>query len=288
MNELRIVSLGNNNINSVYKLTFNNNDYVLRISKYNNVFESKVLERLKEENINCPTIRENFFLDDQYIMICDHINGCCPKQIDTITIEKLLFEVKKLHSVKFECTSSENTNCENVDKLKEYYKVAMNSIYLSKEKEFISECIKGIEDSLNFKELPTCIVHSDIKNENIIVNENNLYLIDFGNSYIGNRLIDIMRVIMWFFIRYDNYDLKKIRKVVNKYFDENNKMTPEELYNIDKLLEFCLLYNLIKDIYLFENGALKREYIESCSLKWLETLKDNKKLENILEVFKKC
>ena len=130
------------------------------------------------------------------------------------------------------------------------------------------------------------IIHSDIKSENIIVNDKGVYLIDFGNAYIGNRLIDIIRIIMWFFIRYDNYDLEKIQEVIDMYFDDNDGLTDEELYSIDELLEFCLLYNLLKDIYLFENNVLKKEYIESCSLKWLEALKNSKNLENIMEVLK--
>ena len=70
MNELKVIPLGNSNINSIYKITFENRDYVLRISNYNNIFESKVLKKLKTENINCPTIRENLLIDNKYIMIC--------------------------------------------------------------------------------------------------------------------------------------------------------------------------------------------------------------------------
>lgn len=286
MNELKVIPLGNSNINSIYKITFENRDYVLRISNYNNIFESKVLKKLKTENINCPTIRENLLIDNKYIMICDYINGYSPNQIDMTIIRKLLLEVKKLHKVKFDYIEDENENYESIEKLKEYNKVAIKSKYLERESAFISNCIKRIDDNLELDILPTNIIHSDIKSENIIVNDKGVYLIDFGNAYIGNRLIDIIRIIMWFFIRYDNYDLEKIQEVIDMYFDDNDGLTVEELYSIDELLEFCLLYNLLKDIYLFENNVLKKKYIESCSLKWLEALKNSKNLENIMEVLK--
>ena len=219
-------------------------------------------------------------------MICDYINGYSPNQIDMTIIRKLLLEVKKLHKVKFDYIEDENENYESIEKLKEYNKVAIKSKYLERESAFISNCIKRIDDNLELDILPTNIIHSDIKSENIIVNDKGVYLIDFGNAYIGNRLIDIIRIIMWFFIRYDNYDLEKIQEVIDMYFDDNDGLTVEELYSIDELLEFCLLYNLLKDIYLFENNVLKKEYIESCSLKWLEALKNSKNLENIMEVLK--
>lgn len=286
MNKLKVITLGNGNINNVYKISFENRDYVLRISNYDNSFESTVLKQLKTENINCPNIIESFSTNNKYIMVCDYINGKCPNQVDTLTMKKIILEVKKLHKIKFKYGNSENVNKESIEKLKEYYNVAIKSEYLDKDRDFLSYCIKGIEDKLKLEKLSTNIVHSDIKSENIIVNDDDVYLIDFGNVYIGNRLIDVIRIIMWFFIRYDNYDLDEIQEMINVYFDDNDKLTVEELENIDKLLEFCLLYNLLKDIYLFENNILKKEYIESCSLKWLKALKNNEKLENILGVFK--
>ncbi len=286
MNELKVMRLGNSNINNVYKISFENRDYVLRISNYDNRFESAVLKQLKTENINCPNIIETFSTDNKYIIICDYINGQCPEEIDMLTMEKLILEVKKLHKIKFKYENGENINCENIDKLKEYYNVAIESEYLNKDKDFISDCIRRVDDKLRLDTLSTNIVHSDIKPENIMVDDNEVYLIDFGNAYIGNRLIDIIRIVMWFFMRYDNYDLEKIQKVINMYFNNNDKLTTEELDSIDELLKFCLLYNLLKDIYLFENNVLKKEYIESCSLKWLEALKNNEELENIVGVFK--
>ena len=286
MNKLKVITLGNGNINNVYKISFENRDYVLRISNYDNNFESMVLKQLKTESINCPNIIESFSTNNKYIMVCDYINGKCPDQVDILTMKKIISEVKKLHKIKFKYKNSENVNKESIEKLKEYYNIAIKSEYLDKDRVFLSDCIKEIEDKLKLDKLSTNIVHSDIKSENIIVNDDDVYLIDFGNAYIGNRLIDVIRIIMWFFIRYDNYDFDEIQEMINTYFANNEKLTVEELENIDKLLEFCLLYNLLKDIYLFENNILKKEYIESCSLKWLKALKNNEKLENILGVFK--
>lgn len=183
MNELKVVSLGNNNINSIYKITFKNKNYVLRISDYNNNFESEVLKRLKAENINCPTIREKFLIDNKYIMICDYIPGYSLSQIDMSIIRKLILEVKKLHKVNFDYIEYDNENYESIEKLKEYYIIAVKSKYLKKDSVFISNCIKRLDD-LELDTLPTNIIHSDIKSENIVVNGEDVYLIDFGIIYL--------------------------------------------------------------------------------------------------------
>jgi len=153
-----------------------------------------------------------------------------------------------------------------------------------KDLDYITEIYAEVS-KLNLDKFDKCLIHSDVKKENIIQNNEKLFLIDFGNCYIGSRLIDIIRVIMWFFIKDENYDYNKIKVFIDTYFKDNN-LTVIERENINDLIQYCLLYNLLKDISLNEDKILVFEYIENNSLKWLNALKDREKILKIGELIK--
>ena len=90
---------------------------------------------------------------------------------------------------------------------------------------------------------------------------------------------------MWFFIKNNNYDYDQITLFVNEYF-KYNPIKDIEVSLVDDLLTFCILYNLLKDIYLNEKGILTTNYIENNSLKWLDALKEKDKILKIGEVIK--
>ena len=52
------------------------------------------------------------------------------------------------------------------------------------------------------------------------------------------------------------------------------------------LIKYCILYNLLKDVYLYEKNIINSDYIENNSLIWLDALKNEKKLIKIGEAFK--
>ena len=125
-------------------------------------------------------------------------------------------------------------------------------------------------------------LHSDIKKENVLVNNNIVYIIDFGNSYIGNRLIDLVRIIMWFFLKENDFNIDEIENSFKVYF-ENNHLIDLEYNNLSKIIKFCVIYNLIKDVYLFEKGFLSENYVVKNDTKWLNALENEQLLEKVKE-----
>ena len=282
---MKLIEIKNGNLNNVFKLETTNKDYIIRFSNFDNKFESVILKILEKYKINAPRLKTRFIIDGKYIMICDYINGDNPINYDFNFFQKLIIEIKKLHNIEINNLLIKNDNFESFDKLKEYYNVSINSKFLIRECDFINDIMSLILRNLKLDILPQSLIHSDIKRENLLIDEEKVYLIDFGNCYFGSRLIEIIRLYMWFFIRENNYDINMMKKIKNLYFDENNPITKIEIENIELLLIFCLLYNLLKDIYLYEIKLLPEKYILKNSLKWLEVLKNKEELSKIMEVF---
>lgn len=282
---MKLIEIKNGNLNNVFKLETSNKDYIIRFSNFDNKFESVILKILEKYQINAPRLKARFTIDGKFIMICDYIDGDNPINYNFDFFQKLIIEIMKLHNIEINNLIIKNDNFESFDKLKEYYNVSINSKFLIRERDFINDIMSLVLRNLKLDLLPQSLIHSDIKRENLLIDEEKVYLIDFGNCYFGSRLIEIIRLYMWFFIRENNYDINMMKKIKNLYFDENNPITNIEIENIELLLIFCLLYNLLKDIYLYEIKLLPEKYILKNSLKWLEVLKNKEKLSKIMEVF---
>ena len=282
---MKIKEIKNGNMNKVYLLNTEEDKYIIRTSDFDNSFECKVLKLLEKYNFNCPKVITNFKLSSKNIMIYKYLEGDNPKVYDDLFFKNMAKLLNKLHEVDYKNLYKDSlTNEENLEKLNEYYTGAIKSKYLKEDKDFITKLYEKVI-KIDFTKLDKCIIHSDIKRENMIQNDNKLYLIDFGNCYIGTRLIDVIRVIMWFFVKNENYDYKQMSLFVHSYFSDKEP-NKEEIEIIDELLIFCILYNLLKDIYLNGKGILKANYIENNSLKWLTALKDQDKILKIGEVIK--
>ena len=194
-----IKKIENGNLNDVYKLVLNNKKYILRVTKFNNDCEINTLLILKKYNLNVPNLLAHFSVYNKNVMLLDYIEGSNPLKIDTKFITELLKQLKKLHNIPYEHLEEKSINTiENFERLSEYYVVSKESNFLKQKIHLINSILEDVRD-IPFDKIPKCIVHSDIKKENVLVNNNIVYIIDFGNSYIGNRLIDLVRIIMWFF-----------------------------------------------------------------------------------------
>lgn len=280
---MKISRIENGNMNDVYLVKLNDNKYIVRTSLFDNTFECKVLNKLKKENIKCPTIITNFKENDRFVMICNYIDGSNPSQMDDEFYKNLANCIKGLHQIRINFKQKEYfSNEETLDKLDEYYQKAINSKYLKDDIEVVNRMYSSVKN-LKLSQFKKCIVHSDIKRENIIQNGSDVYLIDFGNCYVGSRLIDVIRTIMWFFISKNNYNYGQIKIFIDVYFFDF-KLSKYEKTNFNKLFDYCLLYNLLKDIFLYENCILKKEYIENNSLIWLDTIKNMNKVNKIKEM----
>ena len=285
MGHVKINEIRNGNMNKVYLLDTEKEKYIIRTSDFDNNFECKVLKLLLKYKYKCPSIVTNFELDGKYIIIYRYLEGDNPAIFDDHFFIKLAQLLKQLHSFNYYFEDGDYlANEESQDKLLNYYARALKSRYLFKDRKMITELYESIS-KLDFDMFDKCIIHSDIKKENMIQNNGDLFLIDFGNCYVGTRLIDVIRVIMWFFIKDGYYDYNMIKLFANEYFNKK-PITDLEKSCFDDLMIYCILYNLLKDISLYEDNILTKDYIENNSIKWLKSLKERDKILKIGELIR--
>lgn len=277
-----INEIKNGNLNKVYLIEDNDDKFILRISDFDTTFENKVLDLLNDNEFSAPKKIVNFRCNDKNIMLCRYIEGDNPTTINVNIMEKIGFLLKKLHQIECDFNYNEYVdNLESFDKLLFYYEQIVNSKYIINDKELIEKKIISLKD-FSFDDLPKSLLHSDLKKENIIVIDDKVNFIDFGNAYVGPRVIDLIRVAMWFFIKEKKYDIELLRKMILAY----DGISLLEKQTIDKMFDYCLLYNYVKDVYLCENNYLPDSYILSNDIFWLEALKGNNELDEIKNVFK--
>lgn len=280
-----IRKIENGNLNDVYVLTINNNKLIIRSSKNVNNFEVEVLRKLNKYDLQVPILLSNLVYNKRYITVLQYIEGKEPKELNYNQLEDLANLIRKIHYIPIDdLANNKNQPVESLNVLMQYFERIKNSIYLRKDFEYIQKYINDFS-KIEFDKLEKCIIHGDIKKPNMLVNENNVYLIDFGNCYLGNRMIELIRIIMWIFSKDANLDFNKISFFLQSYFKDNN-ITKIELRNLYLLIRYCLIYNIVKDIYLYENGELNEIYIKDNDLKWIEILKDEVLLNKVEEEFK--
>lgn len=279
---MKVKELKNGNLNNVYLLSNNQKEYIIRESIFDNSFESNVLRLLNENTFNCPEIITNFKTDSKYIMICKYIIGENPKNIDKKHIIELGKMLNQLHSISYSFTTNDyKSNEETIEKMLFYFQNIKENKLIRNDISFLYKSLKEIK-GIDLTLFPKSIVHSDIKKENMLINGNKVYLIDFGNCYIGCKFIDIIRVIMWLFVKENNINENNITYFLKSYA----YIEKVEKDNFIILLKFCLLYNLFKDIYLYQQKLLPLTYIKNNTIIWLKLLKDDNKIHDLERVIK--
>lgn len=189
---MNLEEIKNGNLNKVLKMKLNNKLYIIRSSDFDNIFESNILKILEKCKLNSPRLKTNFIFENKYIMVCDYIKGDNPVDYDYNFFEKLMFEVKKLHNTKIEHIKYNNDNDENIENLKMYYNDCINSKFLREDKDFLSEVLSQIDENLQFNQLSRVLIHSDIKKENVLVNDKEVYLIDFEIVILVTELLILL------------------------------------------------------------------------------------------------
>lgn len=280
-----IRKIENGNLNDVYLLEIDNNKFIIRSSKNINNFEVEVLKKLNKYNFQVPILLSDLIYNKKYVTILQYIEGEEPRELNYNQLEKLATLIRNIHNVSIdELKDNKNQPVESLNILMGYFDKIKNSFYLKRDSEYILKYINAFS-KIEFNKLEKYIIHGDIKKTNMLINEDEVYLIDFGNCYLGNRMIELIRVIMWLFLKDSDLDFNKISFFIYCYF-KNNDITEVELKNLHLLIRYCLVYNIVKDIYLYENGELNEKYIKNNDLKWIEILKDKVLLHEVEEVIK--
>lgn len=273
------------NINEVFRLKNEYMDIVVRKSKFNNEFESYVLKKLQSYSLNIPEYIDSYSIGDEYVMLYKYIKGKTPKTLSVYEYNQIVQFLKGLHCV--EISEKEKMMMqpkEDLHQMQKYIREIKKKLNCEEYRFICAEYETLNKKYATFENLNQCFIHSDIKKENILVNEDTVYVIDFGNCYIGSRLVDIVRVIMWLFL-YDQSCLsdEKIKKFCQQYFDQA-ELDQTEYEMVSYVLRYCLLYNYVKDKYLFSKGELSESYVQQTSSKWMKIMKNKTTIDKIVEV----
>lgn len=199
---------------------------------------------ITENNIKAPKLiayDENYLftydMDGLHInlVVMEYIDGSdlysINKQITKQDIEKLIDILIPLHKIEDKIENKEyDEYC--FMKIKEDYKKTKEVLPKSI-KEQVEQTIGDFE-KIELEKLPKCFIHGDLISSNIMKDKNkNLYLIDFYQSGIGLRILDIVKVLNSVI---DNYKYENDTEELEQYFlKQYNKKMPLTAYELEVL-----------------------------------------------------
>lgn len=229
-----------------YFLETKTKKYVVKI--LNQRKDSADIKRFEEtyrifmrNEIKCPNLIKNKYgnylsylnFDNINIKLCllECIDGkdlySINKKIDKTDIDKIVNILVSIHSIK------ENYKIEydrySFMKLKDVFEEHKSSLPKKMSVE-VDDFLKQY-NNVDFNNLPTCFIHADLGRSNIIKNKDNeLFVIDFIQSGVGIRLLDIVIVINRCIFNYKYIEhSKKMEKYFLEKYQEYIKLTEYEL-----------------------------------------------------------
>lgn len=232
-----------------YFLDTTNGRYVVKIINHEktneeiNEFVKKSIA-ITKNNIRAPKLIEyegeylfKYNIDDLHInlVVMEYIDGSdlysINKQITKEDIEKLIDILMPLHKIEDKIENKEyDEYC--FMKIKEDYQKTKN--VLPKDiKEQVEKMVKKF-DEIELEKLPKCFIHGDLISTNIMKDKNkDLWLIDFYQSGIGLRILDIVKVLNSVI---DNYKYENDTEELEQYFlEQYNKKMPLTTYELEAL-----------------------------------------------------
>lgn len=232
-----------------YFLDTTNGRYVVKIINHEKTNEEidEFIQKsivIAKNNIKAPKLipyKENYLftydMDGLHInlVVMEYIDGSdlysINKQITKQDIEKLIDILIPLHKIEDKIENKEyDEYC--FMKIKEDYQKAKNVLprYI---REQVEKMVKEF-DEIELEKLPKCFIHGDLISSNIMKDKNkNLWLIDFYQSGIGLRLLDIVKVLNSVI---DNYKYENDTEELEQYFlEQYNKKMPLTTYELEVL-----------------------------------------------------
>jgi hypothetical protein len=232
-------------------------------SNYNKRLEKQMLKQLdfskfKLTGIKVPRILESGYQDAVFYFLMEYIPGMSPLDLfsscNTKDVENFIYSITNYLNLIFSSTQKYTR--------KEFYNMItdkLNSLMLdSNHKEFIfyliSQC-ELLEDHLFIKS--SC--HGDLTLSNMIYFDNNIYLIDFLDSFINSPLIDLVKLKQDLYYDWslnlmecmNPHDKKRITQITKfiweKIETQFSKYTKSKLFCILESINFLRIEPYIKD-----------------------------------------
>lgn len=289
---LRIEQIEKGILNSNFLLYTNKNKFVLRVSESNREFleekeEVELLEKIKKL-LPVPKILKNknleliSILENKIIVIFHFIEGSSLNGINVENIREIAKYISKFHKFSLKNKMSISKRKTRIDLDFYLEKILESEIDFEKKEEIISEA-KKIK-KVDFSNLPSGFIHSDIFPDNVLVKNNKIQgIIDFNEFHYAPFIFDIA-IILNFWIYIANFNKKLEKKLVRIFILEYSKY--RKLLKIEKkflklaLKRMALTFILLR-LYKekIEKNYENAIYIEKKSyLSLVPLLKNNPKL----------
>jgi len=229
----------------------NNTNFVRKVSKDIAYNKRLIAQHIKQKNFRSDTIKSplvlnnghingKYFFDMEYILssnLCDIIDKKSKRDIEYYisTISENILNLKQ----------KSTTSC---DELNIYNKINGLTQFCN------SHTIRYLK-SIDWSSVPKSTCHGDLTLENILIQDNNIYYIDFLDSFIDSWMIDVSKIFqdtrhLWSF-RYSLKDTTLIDKlkIVEHAIVKNIYLSKNELSVINGLtcLNLCRIKPYIKD-----------------------------------------
>lgn len=245
--EYKLILVGIDDLS--YFLDTTNGKYIVKIINHEKTNEeiNEFIQKnsvITRNNVKAPKLisyDENYLftydMDGLHInlVVMEYIDGSdlysIDKQITKKDIEKLIDILIPLHKIEDKIENKEyDEYC--FMKIKEDYKKTKEVLPKSI-KEQVEQTIGDFE-KIELEKLPKCFIHGDLISSNIMKDKNkNLYLIDFYQSGIGLRILDIVKVLNSVI---DNYKYENDTEELEQYFlKQYNKKMPLTAYELEVL-----------------------------------------------------
>lgn len=245
--EYKLILVGIDDLS--YFLDTTNGKYIVKIINHEKTNEeiNEFIQKnsvITRNNVKAPKLisyDENYLftydMDGLHInlVVMEYIDGSdlysIDKQITKKDIEKLIDILIPLHKIEDKIENKEyDEYC--FMKIKEDYQKTKNVLprYI---REQVGKIIKDFE-KIELEKLPKCFIHGDLISSNIMKDKNkDLWLIDFYQSGIGVRILDIVKVLNSVI---DNYKYENDTEELEQYFiEEYNKRMPLTEYELEIL-----------------------------------------------------
>lgn len=203
----------------------NGNEYLLRLSSLDSLekkkWQYKMLQEIEKLNINAPKPIEFGVIDDQVYLLLTWLKGekaeNAIQNYNEVEQYNLGYNagkiVQKLHSIKIDSTSDDWWYKYQEKIIMKINRLNELDIYLPKKKIIINHVLNNIHLA---KDRPSKLQHGDFHLGNMIINNDEIFIIDFDKMNISDP-IDEFKPFCWNVLRSPSFEVGLIKG----YLDDN-------------------------------------------------------------------
>ena len=240
-NEYRFLKkMGNSYSSEVYKLASKGTNYVMKISYNQMAYDTEkiILEELQKQNFRAPTIIGETFYNDKNAIIMSFLGGSSAESIVLTPkiVPNMVNTINEFNNMKID---RKGITIYNFDTILDKYKRNIDIIgaYLS------SSTYCKIQEQTDYllellsKQSYNKLIHRDIRLGNLLIEEEEVYMIDFEGCAIGNAIMDLVKIY---------YEIKAKDTKMAKFF--MNEYLTINCMEKDEVVELLNAYTIVDKI----------------------------------------